>query len=405
MTNPEKPSLRYLFFTFLKIGAFSWGGFMALIAVVQKQLVEKDKKIGDEVVLDSVSLASVLPGPLAFNVVAYLGWYFRGLRGALISMIALLLPSFFLILLLTLVYFRFGQLPIFTHFFQGVLPAVAAIIVSVAYTMSRKNIKDYKQLILLLLAGVSLIVVRSFFTTLLIMIVGATMGYLLYRKTSSEPSQEKEKQEFFSLKQTIRAILLIGVGVLLLALLPGWLSGGAADIAAMVRDVSFTFSGMSLTLFGGGYVIIPSMQEVIVDGLHWLNSKEFADAIAMGQITPGPIFISATFIGYKVGGMLGAIVATIAIFFPPGFLMIFCSRFIDQIKHSQIVEAIFKGLRPAVIGMIFSAALIIAKDIEPAWPSLLIFGVVLLAAVRFKMNVVYLIPASGLLGILLFHFF
>ena len=115
---------------------------MALVSVVQKQLVEKDKKIADEVILDSISLASVLPGPLAFMVVSYLGYYLRGIKGALVSMVAIILPSFLLILALTYIYFIYGQLPAFTNFFKGVLPAVAAIIISVSVNMSQKNIKD-----------------------------------------------------------------------------------------------------------------------------------------------------------------------------------------------------------------------------------------------------------------------
>ena len=119
MEKDQETSLKYLFLTFLKIGAISWGGFMALISVVQKQLVEKDKKVADEVILDSISLASVLPGPVAFNVVAYLGFHLRGIKGALVSMVAILLPAFSLILGLTYIYSIYEEVPAFTNFFLG----------------------------------------------------------------------------------------------------------------------------------------------------------------------------------------------------------------------------------------------------------------------------------------------
>jgi len=378
---------------------------MALVSVVQKQLVEKDKKIADEVILDSISLASVLPGPLAFMVVSYLGYFLRGIKGALVSMFAIILPSFVLIMSLTYVYFIYGQLPAFTNFFKGVLPAVAAIIISVAVNMTQKNIKDYRQIIILILSGLVLIFYHSFFTTAIIMAIGGILGYLFYRKTISSESVKQKSKSNFSTKNIIAGIFVIAAIILLTWFLPDIFDGKNSGKASLIKDISLTFSGMSLTLFGGGYVIIPAIQEIVVNGLNWLTTQEFADAIAMGQITPGPIFISATFIGYKVAGFAGAVAATLAIFFPPAFLMIFCSHFIDRIKNSNTISAIFKGLRPAVIGMIFSAALTIGKGIDFHLISIFIFVAVLVSAIKFKVNVVYLIPVSGIAGVILFYFF
>ena len=159
---------------------------------------------------------------------------------------------------------------------------------------------------------------------------------------------------------------------------------------------------MSVTLFGGGYVIIPAMQQIIVDGFHWLTINQFSDAIAMGQITPGPIFISATAIGYHVAGLLGACVATVSIFLPPGIIMIIFSGFIGKIKSSIKINAVFKGMRPAIIGMIFSAAFTMGKGAAFVWPSAFIFLTVFVLLIKFKLSVVYLIPLSGLAGVLLF---
>ncbi len=408
MEKDQETSLKYLFLTFLKIGAISWGGFMALISVVQKQLVEKDKKVADEVILDSISLASVLPGPVAFNVVAYLGFHLRGIKGALVSMVAILLPAFSLILGLTYIYSIYEEVPAFTNFFLGVLPAVAAIIISVALNMARKNMKDLLQLVILILSGLALIFFRSFYTTVLIMAGGAILGLLFYGKGVEEKAESELAQK--TSKQNIQSFLPV---VVVLLVLIGLVWGfpllfheqAAFTKALLLRDIAMTFSGMSLTLFGGGYVIIPAIHEIVVEGLNWVTAKEFTDAIAMGQITPGPIFISATFIGYKVANFWGALVATIAIFFPPAILMIFCSGFMDQIKQSRIISAIFKGLRPAVIGMIFSAAYTIGKGMEMHWATWLIFIGVLFLSIKLKVNVAYLIPLSGLMGILLFSLF
>lgn len=401
MAENKDISLSYLFFSFLKIGSISWGGFMALISVIRKQMVEKDQTVRDETILDGISLASVLPGPLAFNIVAYLGYTLRGVQGALISMLAIILPSFFMILALASVYTTYGQLPFFRHFFAGILPAVAAVIISVAVDMFKKQVKDVKQGALCVLACFSLIFFHSFWITLLIIVIGAMAGILFYKEAGIKTEvEENGKTHFFN--RSLWIYVGLGTLVLILIFLPSLLE--TSERYQLLRTIFLAFSGMSLTLFGGGYVIIPAMQQVIVDGFHWLNNTEFADAIAMGQITPGPIFISATFIGYRIAGLSGALVATLAIFFPPAFVMVSLSKFLEKIKKSIVIVAAFKGMRPAIIGMIFSAAWNIGKGASVSWPTPFIFLLVLLLLIRYKSQAVYLIPLSGLAGIVFYSF-
>jgi len=456
MQDGSKISLKYLFFTFLKIGAISWGGFMALIAVMKKQLVDKDKVLKEEVVLDGISLASVLPGAVAINVATYLGYHLRGTKGALICLTATILPAFFAIIGLGTIYSTYGELPLFNKFFLGVLPAISAVILSVAIGMAQKQVKDYKQLIICALAGIGLLTIHSFLVTLAVIIFSALMGYFLYRnpgpkvksaetKTSNiginkQPSNNSisgptslSNENILSDNNTqpgnntlrrdnaflVNKIILDNKELLNKQILFNYLIGGLALvlIIALVinyfdiynyawykinRTIFLTFTGMSLTLFGGGYVIVPAMQSVIVDGFHWLTTKEFSDAIAMGQITPGPVIITATFIGYRVAGYLGAFFATLAIFYPPGFLMIILSGFLRRIKDSTVINAVFRGMRPAIIGMIFSAAITVGKGAEMVWPSALIFTVVLILLMKYKINVVYMIPLAGIAGMLLF---
>ena len=397
----NKTSLSYLFFTLLKIGAISWGGFMALISVVQKEFTEKKKLISNENILDGIALASILPGPMAFNVVTFLGYKLNGLKGAFISMLAILLPSFVLMIILSWLYFSYGQLPALNSFFMGVLPAIAAIIFSVAFEMSEKNIKDPYQGLIAAGAVIILLFIKSFYITLLIMLFSAFLGYFIYRKKvpANPHVSTKDKK---STKLYLSLALIVIVSIAIVASFPVFCSGSAKEFCLLQQKISIIFSSLSLSLFGGGYVIIPIMENTFVNHLGWLTTKEFADGIALGQVTPGPIFISATFIGYKVGGLTGAVVATISVFLPPAILMIALSEFIDKIKHSSGIKASFKGLRPAVIGMIFSAVVTIGKSAEIEWSSLLIFLFILILSLKYKLNVAYLIPMAGLIGILIF---
>ena len=399
-------TLLFLFLSFLKIGATSWGGFMALISVVQKELIEKKEVIEEKVIFDGISIASVLPGPMAFNVVVYIGYYLRGIKGAIVSMLGILLPSFIFMLILSYIYIEYGELPALENFFKGVLPAVVAIIIAVALNMAKKNIKDYKQIVICILVISALLLIKSVFITFIIIIGSALLGYILYRNTTIKNVEDNKTSNN---PKNIKPLLYSTIGivgfVVLVWVSPYFLPSKAAGIVSVQKDLIGTLSTISVTLFGGGYVIIPIMQDVIVSGLQWLSKKEFIDAIAMGQLTPGPIFISATFIGYKVGGIIGAITATLAIFIPPGLIMIIISEFFDQIKNSKFIKAAFKGLRPAIIGMILTAAFTIGTGVPFSWFSLGVFIVVLTASLKYDVNVAFLIPLSGIAGLLFFNYF
>lgn len=162
------------------------------------------------------------------------------------------------------------------------------------------------------------------------------------------------------------------------------------------------FAGMSVMLFGGGYVFIPLIQKIVVDGHGWVTNQEFIDAIAMSQITPGPILVSAAFIGLKVAGFAGAIAATLGIYIPPALLMVGSTRVLGYIKQSQAIRAALRGIRPAVVGMIAAAAFTVGATAPQHWVSIMIFAVALLALMRFKVQVVWVIPAAGLTGLVLF---
>ncbi|WP_426295637.1 chromate efflux transporter [Dyadobacter endophyticus] len=398
-----KPSLIYLFLTFLRIGATSWGGFMALISMIQKRVVEKDGQIENETILEGISLASVLPGPMAVNVVSFVGYKLGGVKGALISIFGVLLPSFVLMLVLSHLYLAFGDIPAMNHFFAGILPAVAAVIISVAVSMGEKSIKDWPQILIAIASASIAAFSKSYLTTLAVLVVSGVIGYFYYGQAppvKTIQAKKKKQQETQTTEPPGRAIVYSIILVTVIAALVYFYEGQNV-IVNLHRQILLTFSTMSLTQFGGGYVIIPTMQKVIVDGMKWLTNKEFVDAIAMGQITPGPIFISATFIGYKLSGFWGALNATLSIFLPTAILTIICTRFFNQISKSAALIVVFKGLRPAIIGMIVSAAYTMMANSGFTVFTVVVFVVAQLLVMRFKVDPVYLIPAAGIAGLLI----
>ena len=392
----ERASLPYIFFTFLKLGATAFGGYMSLVAIVQKQLVEIDKKMKEEDLLDGISLTSVLPRPVAVNTIAYVGYLLRGIPGAIAAFAGIVLPSFFLVILLSWLYFTYGNIPAVKNIFSGIAPTITALIVTVAIGMARKTIKVPAQWVICLLAATLLIFIGGFTTTFLIIIGSGIAGYFLFHQQQGKERLSNEEKLLFGSRQWIIS------GVVLLLLLCVLLFGGQYPGAPKNIQIISTFSGISLTLFGGGYVVIPALHELFVENLGWLTSAEFADGIAIGQITPGPIFITATFIGYKVAGIMGALLATIAMFTPPMVLTVLLSRFVKTLNQSTLVKAAMKAVRAAVIGMIFASAVTIGQTISVSIVSVAIFLVAFYISFKYTISPVYLIIGSGVAGFVLF---
>jgi chromate transporter len=393
--NAAPISLWTLFTLFLRIGSTAFGGFMALIAIVENHVVERRKLLTHEEMLDGVSLATVLPGPVAVNTVAYVGHRLRGIPGAVVCTVGVILPSFLLLLALSVAYFTWGQLPLVSKLFMGFIPAVTAIILVAAWNMGRKAIQGAPEALIALIAAVLMVWQGGFAVSLAIIVTAGVVGWVLFRGNTTAPAVKLPGSEAKAPEKNTR---LLSISVAPLALtIPFWSTN-----VALLSKLFMTFAGMSVFLFGGGYVFIPLIQHTVVESNGWLTQQEFVDAIAMGQITPGPILISAAFIGYKVAGFFGALVATIGIFLPPAVLMIIASHALNRIKKSALLKAVLRGIRPAVIGMILAAVIAVGMTAQTHWVSLLIFAAALLAQLRFKLDVVWVIPAAGLVGLLLY---
>lgn len=401
---PQSDSLRSLFWIFFKIACTSFGGFMAMISVTENVVVERKKLMSHHDMLDGISLASILPGPVAVNLVVYVGYRLRGGIGALVSACGAVLPSFFFILVLSLAYFRWGEVPAVNKLFMGFIPAVTAIIISAAWNMSRKSIVSWREALIAVSSAVALLAIGGFYSTLAIIGCAGLIGWFWFRGADEagakpvqagkgNPARKKSKKKSKK-KFNVNALFL---GSAPLTTLPLW----QVDPSILLK-IFVVFASMSLMLFGGGYVFIPLIQEIVVNGHGWVTHQEFIDAIAMGQITPGPILVSAAFIGLKVAGMAGAVVAIIGIYLPSALLMVGSTHMLERIKRSLVIKAALRGVRPAVIGMIAAAAVTVGWTAPHHWVSVMILVVALIALMRLRIDVVWVIPTSGLVGLMLF---
>ncbi len=415
-------SLGKLFWMFLKIGCVSFGGFMALISVIADTVVEKQKLLSNDDMLDGISLANLLPGPQGVNCVAYIGYRLRGGMGAAVSAVGVLLPTVVLIVGLTALYLTYAsQMPGLGSLFAGFVPAVAAIIVTVVHRMAGNVIKGWREATLALAAALALMLAPQalrLYVTLSIVVGFGVVGYWMFRQPEASAPARTSGLPWLRL-----SVPLIALGLLLALFLaqPSLDPNGLPQIA-------LTFSGLSLMLFGGGYVFIPMIQDVVVSNYQWLTTQQFLDGIAFSQVTPGPILVIATFIAQKVTsaesglvlGVVGALVGTAAIFTPPpAILMVTASLALEDIKQSPVVQAAMRGIRCGILGMIAVAAVVILRAALPAlpeglsavalmeyagllWPTVVLFVGALVAMMKFRIDVAWVIPAAGLCGFFLF---
>ncbi|NEQ63880.1 MAG: chromate transporter, partial [Moorea sp. SIO4A1] len=214
--NSESVSLWFLFWNFFKIGSTAFGGFMALISVVENRMVRRHKLLTHEDMLDGISLATVLPGPVAANVVAYVGYRLGRTNGAVVSAIGVLLPSFILVIGLTIAYLQAGEIPALQKAFAGFIPAVVAIILSAARRMSKKAIKGWREVVIAIIAAVLLKVVGGFYITVLVVFGSGLVGWLWLGDTKHSGQENSQAQP---IQESIQGISWLKLSVTLLILL------------------------------------------------------------------------------------------------------------------------------------------------------------------------------------------
>ncbi len=413
--SEERLSLTTLCWLFFRIACSSFGGYMAMISATQNLVVERRKLLSDDDVLNGVSLASILPGPIAINVVAYVGYRLRGNLGALVSVCAAITPALLLMLLLSFAYIHLAHLEVVGHIFAGVVPAVASIILAAAWSMWRKSINTKREAALAIAAAAALLYISGIATTLVVIALAAIMGWWWFGRSGATSyssvtagfSGSLNEAVSFSvnppvlLKSPDRSVPSAQSNLLLLASVPS---------LALITFISpgiffklfYVFASFSLLMFGGAYVFIPVLQDAVVSTYGWVTQREFVDAVAMSQMMPGPVIVSVAFIGFKAAGLLGALVSIVAIILPSTVVMLLCTRMLDRIQQSQASRAALRGVRAAVVGMVIAAALLIGKTSDPSWISLAIFIAALIALLRYRIEAVWLLPVAGLCGFLMY---
>ncbi|AOT71368.1 chromate efflux transporter [Geosporobacter ferrireducens] len=358
--------MREIISYFLKIGLLGFGGPMAHIAMMDEELIEKRKWTSKEQFLEGLAVCQMLPGPASTQLGIYLGYVKGGILGGVLAGISFILPAFVIITFLSYIYFQYGALPQIQGLLYGVNAVVIAIIVSSLHKMGKSAITDGKAAAIFLVSTGMLYFLKI--NLLIVLILGGLAGIFAYHQFT----QPK--------KQYITLIPLMMVE------------------PTVTRLFTFFFK-VGAFIYGGGLVIIPFIEQEVVEKLGWMTKPEFLAGISLGQVTPGPVVITAAFIGYKVLGIVGALVAAAGIFIPSFLFILAAAPYLSKVRNVPWVKAFLKGINAAVIGAILAATLqLLSTAIMDIW-TLMIMLIGFLAIWKYKINSLYAIAGSAILGI------
>lgn len=359
---------------FLRLGTVGFGGPIALVGYMQRDLVEDRHWVSTEDYLEGLAFSQLSPGPLAAQLANYLGWVNGGTLGATLTGIAFVLPSLLMVLVLAAVYVHFGQLAWVQGMFYGIGAAVSAIIVRSAWRLIRKTLgKDYLLWAVFVVLAITTAWRES--ETLSLFILSGLVAMLI----KAPPART-------------RSTTLMSTPL-------GFVGFSAPAGTKTVMTVFLFFLKAGAFVFGSGLAIVPFLYGGVVGGYHWLTERQFLDAVAIAMITPGPVVITSGFIGYLVAGPLGAFAATLAVFLPPYLLVVFAAPYYRRFAKNPQLKAFVQGVTAAAVGAIAGAAIILSKRAVVDWPTALIAVVCLLLLVRFKkMPEPFLILGAGIVG-------
>lgn len=397
----NKPSLTNFAKTVLYIGATGYGG-PAILAQMKKLIVHKNQWVAEEDFMNTLSLAQILPGATGVSLLGYLGYKVKGVVGWTTASFLYILPAFLFTTILAQLYFIYHNLTIVQKLFTGLGALVVALLVNAILQLGKSvfgkaDTRDYKGATIALTAF--FLAVFTHFNIVFVILLSGLFGFVFYfftgefestRSTQNGGLPHQVRGKWLRMDiATLLILLSIGTGLF-------WLTH------SLYWSLFSTFSQIGAIAFGGGFTTIPLIQHIVVDGHQWLSLAEFRDGIAIGQITPGPVFITAAFIGYKVAGWLGAFVSTIAIFLPSLLLMVILGRFHEQVKQQKLVRVVIKGFLAGFIGIIASVALQFGEKSLINWQTWAIFLVSLFVIVKWKKDVLWAIAGTIAVSLLIF---
>jgi chromate transporter len=374
-TKTPHGRLTELLLYFLRLGSIGFGGPVALVGQMERELVGERGWLTKEQMREAIAICQSLPGPLAIQVGIYVGYLRGGFWGAWIGGWAFIFPNFVMVAALGALYVYLGDLKPITAIFYGVSPAVIALILHSCYRLAKLGMEDWLQWAIALICLAVTVILQAEVAFLFIGagIVGILYYGNLFRKAPG-------------VKLQIAAVPLL-------------VAPAAATSTTLGKLVLFFLKAGSLT-FGSGLVIVPFLQQGLVEQYGWLDERQFLIAVAVGMMSPGPVVITATFVGYLVAGFWGSVVSTVAIFFPSFIFILVAAPLLARHGKNPNVQGFVRGAYGAAIGTILGACILLGRVAIGDWLTALIGAVSLAVLFRWKVSNPLLIAVTAVVGLI-----
>ena len=371
---------------FLRLGVTAFGGPAAHIAMMHDEVVRRRGWVSEERFLDTVGATNLIPGPNSTEMAIHLGWERARLRGLVVAGVCFIVPAALIVGVLAWAYVRYGETPAVEGLLYGVKPVVIAIVAAALWTLAPTAAKTWRLWALGGLAGVAYLLGVN---ELVVMVAGGLCGVAGHGLRALRARRLGTWSPLALLVATPAVRALAGAGAT---------TGAATD--AGLGALFLVFLKVGSVLYGSGYVLLAFLEGELVDRLGWLTGQQLLDAASIGQVTPGPVFTTATFVGYLVAGAPGAVVATVGIFLPSFVFVAFLARIVAWMRASAPAGAALDGVNAAAVGLMAGVTVQLAGE---ALVDVLTVALGLAAAVvlwRTRLNSTYLIAAGAAVGLL-----
>ena len=375
-------ALREVILLFLRLGLTAFGGPAAHIAMFRDEVVTRRKWVTDAEFLDLLAATNLIPGPNSTEMTMHLGYIRAGWRGLIAGGTAFILPAFLIVLGVSMLYVRYGTTPTAEALLYGIEPVIIAVILQAVWGLSRTAVKSW-------LPGLVAAAGFAFYFVgvheLLLLLAGGLLVMFI-----------RNGQRLWA------SLMLVGA-----SLRPAPTIGPVPTLVGMIQDavpvtlgmLFLTFLKIGSILYGSGYVLVAFLQTEFVERLGWISSGQLLDAVAIGQFTPGPVFTTATFIGYLMAGVPGAVVATIGIFLPGFVFVAITNPFIPRLRKSPWLSGLLDGIVAASLGLMAAVTVDLARQsIVDVWTALIAIAAAVLL-IRCRVNSTWLIVGGGAVGL------
>ena len=366
---------------FLKLGTIAFGGPAAHIAMMRDEMCVRRQWVSEERFLDLLGAANLIPGPSSTELAIYLGYERAGWKGLILGGVCFILPAMFLVLAIAWAYVNYGATPQAAWLLYGIKPVIVAIIVQALWGLVRSAVKGP------LLAAGGILVLGLYLTGFnpVTILFGIGVLVALIQNVSHLGRQKNS-----------------GAGMSLLAGVAASAGASAATTSASfsLASLFLTFLKLGSVVFGSGYVLLAFLRDDFVYRLGWLSDQQILDAVAVGQFTPGPVFTTATFIGYVVGGVSGAIVATVGIFLPAFVFVAAVFPLVGMIRRSHWASGFLDGVNVGALGLIAGVTWQLGRAALTDWFTIVVAVLALVLILRFKTNSAWLVLGGGAAGLI-----